>query len=91
MDDSNRTICKFYHLGCGPAPKIGRKSAYFRAWVIANGGKLPRRGASMAARKFVGHVFSCEVRDVVRTLEPATQHPKEAIYSTVAKLLELCA
>ena len=92
MDTENKqTIAKFFHMGCASQPKIGRKSEYFRAWVIANGGKLPRKGASMSARKFVAHVFRCEVRDVTRTLEPGMSHSEDAIYSTVAKILELCA
>lgn len=85
-----RRIAKFFHMGCDAKPKAGRKSEYFRALVVANGGVLPRRGKSMSPRKFVGHVFRCEVRDVTRTLDPGVNHSTDAIYSTVAKILELC-
>jgi hypothetical protein len=85
-----RRIAKFFHMGCKAKPEAGRKSEYFRAWIVANGGVLPRKGTSFSPRKFVGRVFRCEVRDVTRTLDPSFNHSADAIYSTVAKILELC-
>jgi hypothetical protein len=83
-------IAKFFHMGREAKPIPRRKSEYFRAWVLANGGALPRKGTSMSPRKFVGHVFRCEVRDVTRTCDPDVNHSVDAIYSTVAKILEVC-
>jgi hypothetical protein len=83
-------IAKFFHFGAESKPKAGRKSEYFRAWVIANNGKLPRRGASMSPRKFTGHIFRVEVRDVIRTSDPKINHSPDAVYSIVGRILELC-
>lgn len=88
--EKNEHVCGFYHLGREAKPKIGRKSRYFADWVIANGGTLPRRGASMSPRKFVGHVFKCTVRDVTNSVSGG-KHPKEGVYSTVSGILEMCA
>lgn len=84
-------IAKFFHMGDGPKPKAGRKSEYFRSWVIANNGRLPRKGAPMSPRAFMGHIFRCEVRDVTRTIDPKINHAPEAVYSVVSKILELRA
>ena len=84
-------IAKFFHMGDGDNPKAGRKSEYFRAWVTANDGRLPRKGAQMSPSRFVGSVFRCTVRDVTRTIDPKIKHAPEGVYSVVDKILELCA
>jgi hypothetical protein len=92
MDMETRgRIAKFFHMGNGAKPKAGRKSEYFRAWVIANDGRLPRKGCPMSPRAFAGHVFRAEVRDVTRTMDPKINHSPEAVYSVVDKILELRA
>jgi hypothetical protein len=90
MEHTGR-VCKFFHMGNESKPKAGRKSEYFRAWILANGGRLPRKGAALSPRKFTGHVFKCVIQDVRRTLDPGVNHGEEGIYSTVAKIVELCA
>jgi hypothetical protein len=83
-------IVKFFHMGTGPKPRASRNAEYFRAYVIANGGLLPRKREQWSPRKFVGRVFRCEVRDVTRTIDPNVNHSEGAIYSTVGKIMELC-
>ena len=82
-------LCKFFHLGTGEQPHIGRKSAYLHAWTLANNGQPPRKGASMSPRKFVGKIFRCQVGDVTRTADPKRSHAPAVIYSTVSAILDL--
>ncbi|MGC2324180.1 MAG: hypothetical protein WA463_16225 [Terriglobales bacterium] len=87
--DENPVLCKFFHLGAGERPQIGRKSQYFRAWMLAHNGQLPRRGHTMSARLFLNKLFRVRVSDVRRRWD-SFDHAPDAIYSTVSEILELC-
>ena len=67
--------------------RIGRGSHYWREWVIANQGVVPRRRERMAMRKFCGKLFRADVVTVEMGRDgTALAH---AEYSKVARLLEL--
>jgi hypothetical protein len=86
--DQNPTLAKFFHLGRGDRPNAGRKSNYWPAWIIANGGQMPRRGQTMSPRVFLDKNFLVRVADVQKRWDHA-KHVDGEIYSTVAEILEL--
>jgi hypothetical protein len=71
----------FLHMGRGERPSAGRRSDYWRAWVIANGGP-PRRRQTLSVRVFKGKIFEVRVGDVTQRYDQSA-HPEGAIYSTV--------
>lgn len=88
-------VAKFFHLGLGPKLKIGRKSQYWAAWTLANGGKPPSRGKTMTPRIFQGKVFRVRVRDVRNRWDNNKQgvarlHADSEVYSTVTEIIERC-
>jgi hypothetical protein len=88
-------VAKWFHLGLGSKVKIGRKSQYWAAWTIANGGKPPGRGKTMTARIFEGSIFRIRVRDVRKRWDHNKQgaerlHTDSEIYSTVTEIIERC-
>jgi hypothetical protein len=78
-------VCGFYHLGSKSKPHAGRRSEYYRAWIIANG-EPPRKRQRLAVRVFRRKVFEVRVSDVTRRHDGRT-HPKAMVYSTVREIL----
>ncbi len=78
------TLKRFYAL----ANEISPNSAYAREWVIANGGKKPRRSDRLPLRLFEDKMFRIEVQTVIfdRTGEALDDHLQ---YSKVARILGL--
>ena len=68
--------------------RAGRSSAYYREWVIANAGILPRRGDRLSPKKFHGKLFRVEVK-TVRSGWHGRPLPETLCYSKVAAVLEL--
>jgi len=77
----------FINLG-DPAKCPGRRSRYWKAWVKANCGTVPRRGQTMTPRVFNGCWFRVYVVDVDKDSDGA-KHGPSAIYSIVREILEL--
>ena len=42
----------FLNLGNGPKPRAGRRSNYWRAWIVANGGHSPLRRDRLTPKVF---------------------------------------
>ena len=79
-------VVGFFHLGQGDKPKAGRRSRYWRAWVIANGAQ-PRKRQELSPRMFKGKIFEVEI-DTVKRAQDGGEHPAAAQYSTVKEILE---
>jgi hypothetical protein len=71
------TIPLWFNGGTGKSPKAGRRTFYFSAWVLANGGP-PLRRDRLAPSVFVRRMARVSVRDT-KSLAP---------YSVVAQILE---
>lgn len=81
-----RRISGFFHMGRDQEPRAGRRSRYYRVWVIANG-EQPRRGQEMSPKVFIGKIFSVQVGDTTVN-EEGTEHPAAAVYSTIKEILK---
>ena len=77
--------CGFFNLGQGEMPRAGRRSRYWRAWVIANGAQ-PRKRQVLSPRVFKGKIFEVEI-DTVKHGQDGRKHPIAAQYSTVKEIL----
>jgi hypothetical protein len=84
--EGEKEVYGFFNLGRGAKPKAGRRSRFFEAWTMANGG-APRKRQTMTARVFRGKVFRVAIADVDRNCDGKPHHPS-AIYSTVKRILE---
>jgi len=69
----------FFHLSRGSKPVIGRRSRYYAAWVMANGGP-PRRRDRLSPRVFKGKWFLLRIRDV-RKRHDQLEHSEHDVYS----------
>jgi hypothetical protein len=78
-------VCGFFHMGRGERPAAGRRSNYWRAWVIANGDQ-PRRRQMLSTRVFKWKIFEVRIEDVTKRFDQS-EHPEGAIYSTVKEIL----
>ena len=76
-------ISAFANLGRG---NCGRGSKYWRWWVIANAGELPKKRQRMSPRVFTGKIFQVSVRDVKKRDDGETKQDFE-VYSVVDELL----
>jgi hypothetical protein len=76
---------RFYNVPADAT--IGRGSAYWREWTLANQGVPPRRRERMALAKFKGKLFTGEVVTVEVDRDGAAL--ANAMYSKVARLTEL--
>lgn len=81
----NGTVSKFYHLGTGTKPIVGRGSEYRRAWVIATG-RQPDKGEELSPGVFIGSIFKVTIGDN-RKRHDGRDHPDAEIYSTVKEIL----
>jgi len=79
-------VCAFLNLGNREKSKAGRRSRYWRAWVIANG-EQPRKRQVLSPRVFKGKIFEVEIGTVKRAHD-GREHPVAAQYSTVKEILE---
>ncbi len=68
--------------------KVGRGSAYFREYVIADGGLVPRRRDRLSLLKFRKKVFHVRTRTVANTRN-GSSYPSSLRYSVVDAILEL--
>jgi len=75
----------YLNLGNGENPKAGRRTNYFEAWIVANGGP-PKRNDRLSHRSFEHRHARVLVEDTQRNFEQVTQ-PEHA-YSVVRKVLE---
>jgi hypothetical protein len=75
----------FLNLGSKKEPHAGRRSEYWRAWVIAHGSQ-PRKRQTLTARVFKGKLVMVRIGDVTRRFD-GRDHSSEAIYSTVKQIL----
>jgi hypothetical protein len=80
-----REVCGFLNLGTGSKPSAGRRSQYWRAWVIASG-DLPRRRQVLSPRVFMNKLFEVSV-ETVKKAHDGVEHPAQAIYSTVRRIV----
>jgi hypothetical protein len=79
--DEPTPLCGFLNLGCEQAPKAGRKSHYWRVWVMANGAQ-PNKRQRLSRSVFAGKFFRVRVADVKRRYD--NTEPSEAeLYSTI--------
>jgi hypothetical protein len=85
MAQTGQPVWGFFHLGRGEKSKAGRRSNYWRAWVIANGGP-PRRRQTLSARVFNRKIFEVRIEDVTKRFDQS-DHPEVAIYSTVKHII----
>jgi hypothetical protein len=81
MMQTGQPVWGIFYLGRGEKSKAGRRSNYWRAWVIANDGP-PRRRQMLSARVFKGKNSEVRIEDVTRRFDQS-EHPEGAIYSTV--------
>ena len=80
-------IYAFLNLGTAERPRYGKRSAYRRAWLIANDGMILGKRQRMSPRLFKGKLFRVRVRDV-RSNYRQVRHPECDVYSVVAEVLE---
>jgi hypothetical protein len=78
-------VCGFFNLGQDENPRAGRRSRYWRAWVIANGAQ-PRKRQVLSPRVFKGKIFEVEI-ETVRHGQDGREHPIAMQYSTVREIL----
>jgi hypothetical protein len=71
------------NAGCGPTPRAGRRSHYWRYWTIANGGP-PHRRQRMTSKVFLRRLFEIRVGTVESDF---LQRPQIAEYSIVREIL----
>ena len=88
-DDSlTNTIARlswFLNLGKGETPHAGRRSNFWRAFILANGGHLPGRADRMSPRIFEHRQCTVEVVAVGRDFSGMTSG--ETIYSKVTRVI----
>ena len=75
----------FLNLGNHAKPHAGRRSEYWRAWVIANDAP-PRKRQTLSPRAFKGKLYEVRIDDVTRRFDGRDHHPA-AIYSTVKEII----
>jgi hypothetical protein len=77
------SVSVFFNLGNDPAEvHIGRKSNYFKAWTLANGG-LPTKGKPMTADVFLqGQFFLVSIADATKDSEGLQKEDAE-VYSRI--------
>jgi hypothetical protein len=80
-------VCLFLNLGRDQAkPTIGRRSNYFAAWTLANGG-LPTRGQAMDPTVFLeSQIYRVEVSDSLKDSNDQ-EKPQSAVYSKVTRIV----
>jgi hypothetical protein len=84
--DPKREVCGFLNLGTDEKPKAGRRSNYWRAWVIANG-EPPRKRQVLSRRVFVGKIFLVRIGDVEKDMDGAV-HAEFEKYSVIQEIKE---
>lgn len=82
---SGKPVWGFFHMGRRERATAGRRSNYWRAWVIANGDG-PRRRQVLSPRVFKGKIFEVRIEDVTKRFDQS-EHPEGAIYSTVKEII----
>lgn len=93
MDERGEVSC-FLNLGNRKeAPYVGRRSRYYKAWSLANGGP-PHKGEPMSADIFLDKCFLAVIEDSTLGAELGENHerkPKPAgeVYSIISELREL--
>jgi hypothetical protein len=80
-------VSAFFNFGMDRnRPHIGRRSRYYKAWVLANG-EHPRKRQDMSPNVFLeGKFFEVEVQPCNRD-EHGQPKPDAEIYSTVTKII----
>jgi hypothetical protein len=80
-------VSSFFNMGSDRnRPHIGRRSKYYKAWVLANG-EHPRRRQKMSPDIFLeGQFFEVEVQPC-KMDEEGQPKPTAEMYSTVTKLI----
>jgi hypothetical protein len=80
-------VCAFYNMGNNPEkPHAGPQSRYFKAWVIANGGR-PSAKQKLDATIFLhGQLFEIEVSDSVKDAEGSNK-AEPLVYSRVERII----
>jgi hypothetical protein len=81
------SVSAFFNFGSSPmAPKVGRQSRYYKAWVLANGGH-PMKGQQMSPDVFLeGQFFEVEIADCNRDDEGKPKADAE-VYSRVIRVI----
>lgn len=77
----------FCFLNCGSGEKPqpgGRRSAFWQAWSVANGGPA-RRGQVMSPRTFANKLYEVEVGRVTKNLR---QQEQTFPYSVVRRIIK---
>ncbi len=80
------SISAFFNFGNDPhQPRIGRRSRYYKAWVLANG-EHPRKRQVMSPETFLdGQFFEVDVESCNRD-EHGQQKPEAELYSRVTHI-----
>lgn len=79
--DERTRVCGFFNLGSEKLPKAGRKSLYWRVWVMANGAQ-PRKRQRLSRSVFVDKFFRVRIGDVTKRYDN-TEASEPEIYSTI--------
>ena len=75
----------FLNLGKSDKPHAGRRGKYWRAWILANNGRGPRRSDRMAPIIFRNRYCTVLVRDVARDFHGIAS---SLVYSVVETVVE---
>lgn len=87
-DSLTETIARlswFLNLGKGEKPHAGRRSNFWRAFILANDGHLPTRDDRISPRIFEHRQCTVEVGDVDRDFSGLTS--SETSYSKVTRVI----
>jgi|SRR6185312_2495605 len=79
--DERTRVCGFFNLGSEKLPKAGRKSLYWRVWVMANG-EQPRKRQRLSRSVFVSKFFRVRIAEVTKRYDN-TEASEPEIYSTI--------
>jgi hypothetical protein len=80
------TLFGFLNCGSGEKPRAGgRRSAFFRAWSIANG-SAPHRGQVMSPRAFKNKLFQIRIGNVLSDYLQRAQSPYSVVREIIRRL-----
>ena len=78
-------VCGFFNLGSGDKPHAGRKSLYWRVWVMASGAQ-PRKRQVLTRAVFVDKIFRVRIGDVTERYDQ-TEASEAERYSTIEEFI----
>lgn len=88
-ESESARVCAFFNMGDHRAgPKVGSRSRYFQAWMLANG-ERPRKGQAMVPDVFLeGQMYEVQVEDCRKNADERPKSDAE-VYSQVTRIVSV--